>query len=80
MSRLRFHPPVSVRTDKPGLTISISSVERAAEQLLAWQERGPKWHAAASACMDALSGKSPAAQARAAFVDAAKESGMWLEG
>lgn len=80
MARLWFYPPVSVTTDKPGLTIGVSSVERAAEQLLAWEARGPKWRSAVSACMDALSGKGTPDQARAAFVDAAKESGMWLDG
>ncbi|KFC74553.1 hypothetical protein FG93_01139 [Bosea sp. LC85] len=75
-----FQPPVSVMTDKPGLSISISSVERAAEQLLTWQESGPKWRLAVAACLDALGGKGTPDQARAAFVDAAKECGMWLGG
>ena len=79
MARVWFKPPVTVMTEKPGLSIAISSVERAAEQLLKWPERGPNWHAAAAACMAALNGTGPPEQARSAFVEAARESGMLLE-
>ncbi|QEL26176.1 DUF982 domain-containing protein [Bosea sp. F3-2] len=78
MPRLWFDPPVSIEGDRPGLTIVISSVERAAEQLLTWEDRGPKWRGAVQACMDAMSGGGTAKQAREAFVTAAEEVGKLL--
>ena len=75
MPPLWFDPPVSVEGNRPGLIIVISSVGRAAEQLLAWQDRGPKWRAAAQACVDAMDGAGSAKDARTAFVEAAAESG-----
>lgn len=80
MPRHWFEPPVSVRSEKPGVTIIISSVERAAEQLLTWSDRGSKWRAAAAACMAALNGTGTPSEARAAFVEAAKDHGVWLDG
>lgn len=79
MARQWFHPPVTVQTNSPGLTIAISSVERAAEQLLTWQKRGPLWHVAVATCMNALNGIATADEVRTAFVHAARESDMLLE-
>lgn len=76
---LWFDPPVSVTREKPSLTIIISSVERAAEQLLTWEERGPKWHMALVACMAAMEGSETADNARAAFEEAAREGGRLLD-
>ena len=42
MSRLWFDPPVSVESDRPGVVLAVSSVERAAELLLSWQAKGPR--------------------------------------
>ena len=78
MARLWFHPPVVVMTEKPGLSMGISSVERAGEQLLQWSVRGPNWEAAVAACMAALDGTGTPEQAREAFAEAARESGMLL--
>lgn len=75
MPRLWFDPPVSVEGDRPSLIIVISTVERAAEVLLNWGERGPKWRAAVQACMDAMSGAGTADKAREAFIEAAEENG-----
>jgi hypothetical protein len=72
-----FAPPVSVRDVKRvGLTLNINNVTRAAEVLLSWQKRGPKWRAAVEACIDAHEGRKTAAEVRKAFEAAAKESGM----
>lgn len=79
MPRLWFSPPVHVSSEKPGMTIVISSVERAAEQLLAWGDHGPKWRAAVAACTAALKGEGTVDEVREAFLDAAKESGRWLD-
>lgn len=75
MARLWFSPAVSIEGDEPSLTITISSVERAAEQLLTWQQRGPRWRAAIQTCAEALSGGATANQARLAFIAAAEEAG-----
>jgi len=61
------------------MTIVISSVERAAEQLLAWEKHGPKWRAAVAACTAALKGDGTVDEAGVAFLDAAKESGRWID-
>lgn len=79
MPRLWFSPPVSVSSEQPGLTIVISSVERAAERLLVWEKRGPKWRLAVEACTAALNGTVAVDEARAAFLEAAKESGNWID-
>ncbi|WP_439498128.1 DUF982 domain-containing protein [Bosea sp. (in: a-proteobacteria)] len=79
MARLRFHPPVRVTTANPGVTISISSVERAGEQLLAWSGTGEKRRAAIAACMAALSGKGTPDQVRETFAEAARECGHLIE-
>lgn len=75
MARLYFSPAVSVEGDEPSSTITISSVERAAEQLLNWQDHGPKCCAAIQVCVDAMIGGATANQARTAFLAAAEESG-----
>lgn len=74
MARHWFKPPVKVITDIPGLSIEVSSVERASEVLLSWQDHGPAWHEAARICLGALEGKVPTEEARAAFEAAAREA------
>ena len=72
-----FNPSVPVRdVNKPGLTINVSNVPRAAEILLTWPERGPKWRVAVQTCVDAMEGEKPADEVRKAFEAAAKEAGM----
>lgn len=78
MARLWFDPPVSVLSDRPGVVIAVSSVERAAEQLLSWREHGARWRIAVQACMDAISGAGTASQAREAFIAAAEDAGKLL--
>jgi hypothetical protein len=56
----------------------VSHVEGAAEQLMAWDTKGPKWTVAAQACMDAFEGKVSAEEVRQLFEAAAEESGMLL--
>jgi hypothetical protein len=72
MVRTWFHPPVSVEMDRAGRSFAVNSVERAAEMLLQWPEHGPEWRRAVAACAAALKGKRPVAEARSAFLDAAK--------
>jgi hypothetical protein len=71
-----FNPPVYVSTDRPGLTYGVSHVEGAAEQLLKWTKRGPKWKKAVAACMACLEGEVTAGDVRKAFEAAAKEEGV----
>ncbi|TGR73539.1 DUF982 domain-containing protein, partial [Mesorhizobium sp. M1C.F.Ca.ET.193.01.1.1] len=52
-----FSPKVSVRTKKVGVRQVVSSVEVAAEHLLQWEKRGPKWRKAVEMCLAAIEGK-----------------------
>jgi hypothetical protein len=38
------NPPVYVRIDRPAIRYGVSHVEGAAEQLIKWTKRGPKWN------------------------------------
>ena len=64
--------------NKPGLRLRVSSVEVAAEELLKWPKRGPKWKAAVEVCRSALNDLTPSDDARKAFEAAAKEAGKLL--
>ena len=70
-----FSPPVYVTTDKIGRRYAVSNVERAAEFLLSWRDRGmgPEWKAAVQACMAAIKGEAGIEEARSAFEAAARE-------
>lgn len=50
----------------------------AAEQLLKWTKRGPKWHSAVQLCMDAMIDQVKPEVVRRAFLEAAKEEGKLL--
>ncbi|CAN7620599.1 DUF982 domain-containing protein [Bosea sp. LjRoot237] len=78
MARHRFSPAVSVETARHGKCCAVNSVEKAAEQLLEWPEHGPEWRQAIAACADAMTGEMSAAEARSAFLDAAKAAGRLL--
>jgi hypothetical protein len=73
-----FNPPVYVRTNRPGIRFGVSHVEGAAEQLLKWTKRGPKWQQAVETCMAAMEGNVPTQEVRRAFEAAAKEESMLL--
>lgn len=66
--------------DHVGRTINVSNVARAAETLMTWQARGPRWRTAVQTCMDAMDGKTTAKDVRRAFTASAKEAGIegWL--
>lgn len=70
-----FSCPVYVKTEQPGLTSGVSLVEGAAEELLKWASRGPKWRRAVQACMDAIEGGVSPGEVRKAFEAAAREAG-----
>ncbi|MDX8502440.1 DUF982 domain-containing protein [Mesorhizobium sp. VK4C] len=78
MSLHCFSPPVTVRSGSPGVTYQCNSVEGAAEQLLRWTTRGPKWHSAVHLCMDAMIDQVKPEVVRRAFLEAAKEEGTLL--
>jgi glycine/D-amino acid oxidase-like deaminating enzyme len=79
MGRHWFGPAVSVETAKPGQPCAVNSVEKAAEQLFAWPDRGPEWRKAVDSCADALTGHLSPAQVRAAFLVAARAAGRLIE-
>jgi uncharacterized protein DUF982 len=74
-----FSPPVRVKTSTIGRFYEVNNVRTAAEQLLLWERRGPKWRKAVQTCMDAMEGKKSPEAARKAFEAAARESGMLVE-
>ncbi|WP_352752485.1 DUF982 domain-containing protein [Mesorhizobium sp. M0204] len=53
-------------------------VEGAAEELLAWDTKGPRWTKAVQSCVDACEGKSSPQEVREAFEAAAKEANVYL--
>lgn len=72
-----FTPPVYVQSTQVGDRYAVTSVERAAEFLLAWRERSDEeaWRSGIATCMASLRGEVPAADARKAFETAARECG-----
>jgi hypothetical protein len=74
MPRTWFSPAVRIESEVPGLSHAVTSVETAAELLLAWPEgaRGPEWRRAVEACAAAIEGTLPAGGARGAFLAAAR--------
>ncbi|TIM23516.1 MAG: DUF982 domain-containing protein [Mesorhizobium sp.] len=73
-----FNPPVYVKTDRPGVRLGVSRIDTAAEELLKWSNRGPKWRLAAEACLTAMDGKMPTENFRLLFENAAEEEDMLL--
>ncbi|RWP62570.1 DUF982 domain-containing protein [Mesorhizobium sp.] len=71
------NPPAHVKTDRPGLRDGVSHVEGAAEQLLEWTRKGPKWQRASALCLQALGGEEvDLKEVRRAFEAAAEEEGV----
>jgi beta-glucosidase-like glycosyl hydrolase len=79
MRKLPFNP-ITIEINEAGHYRNITSVEEANLFLLHdWpQEKGLAQLAAQRACLDALMGKVAAEEARAAFIEAAKESGIYI--
>ncbi|WID98412.1 DUF982 domain-containing protein [Bosea vestrisii] len=66
-----FSSAVYVETDRAGTSCAVTSVEKAAELLMVWPERGNEWEEAFRACAAAIHGKGTAVEARSAFEKAA---------
>ena len=75
---LWFSPVVPVRGAN-GMTHNVSNVQAAAEELIRWPKRGPKWALAVRVCMAALAEEATPQEARRAFRLAAKEEGELRE-
>lgn len=79
MSEKRFVKPVRVRLDAVRV---VNSTREAVDLLMSvhWPgERGPRHHEARDTCLRALDGFRSAAEARHAFVEAAREAGVLLD-
>lgn len=63
-----------------GLTQEVRDVQSASDAMLGWPGRGSAWRRAADAISEALYGRTTPEKARAAFVDAAREEGVLIEG
>ncbi|UXN57872.1 DUF982 domain-containing protein [Phyllobacterium zundukense] len=74
-------PPVTIESRRLGKPENICSVTEAAEFLLMkWPvHQGPKLKAARQRCFDALDGNASAADARSAFIEAAKEADIFVD-
>lgn len=72
---------VTVETDRVGQLRNITSVTEAASFLLAeWPGKRGRLHALARlACLEALERTITGDDARAAFIDAAKEAGIYID-
>ncbi|WP_288192247.1 DUF982 domain-containing protein [uncultured Phyllobacterium sp.] len=80
MSEKRFSVPVAVRLGIAGQRMIYSTWEAVECLKIHWpRNHGPKYRKALQSCMDALDGWKPAHKARRAFVDAAREAGIFLE-
>ncbi|HEV7319657.1 MAG TPA: DUF982 domain-containing protein [Ensifer sp.] len=76
-----FSPPVYVAIDPIGTRYAVSNIERAAEFLLSWRDRGmgPDWKIGVQTCMAGIKGEAGTAEARSAFEAAARECGELRE-
>ncbi|MBA8881097.1 DUF982 domain-containing protein [Phyllobacterium myrsinacearum] len=74
-------PSVTIQTYHSGKSRNVTSVPEAAEVLLMnWPVHdGAKLKVARQLCLDALDGKTTITQARAAFIEAAKEAGVFVD-
>ncbi len=75
---LSFSSPVYVRTTPTGVRHGIDHIEAAAEELVTWTKRGPKWRHAVEVCLEGLKGRVSPEEVRSAFEEAAKEEGRFL--
>nr|WP_292178887.1 hypothetical protein [Mesorhizobium sp.] len=46
-----------MKANRPGIRHGVSHVEGAAEELMVWDTKGPKWTKAVQSCVDAFVGK-----------------------
>ncbi|MER9203447.1 DUF982 domain-containing protein [Mesorhizobium sp. M0933] len=78
MGPLWFSPPVYVKTKRPGIRNGVGHVEGAAEELMGWDTKGPRWTKAVQSCVDAFEGRVSPHKVREAFEAAAKEANVYL--
>ena len=71
-------PEVVVETRKPGVCYAVTSVERAADLLLEWNDQTPNWQAAVLIVMSCLEGGKSPMDVRAAFEAAARANGKLI--
>lgn len=79
MSDKRFTKPVRI---KLGAVRNVMSTREAVDLLMSvhWPgERGPKHHEARDTCLKALDGYRSTAEARHAFIEAAREAGILVD-
>ena len=80
MSEKRFSIPVAVPLGVAGQRMVFSAWEALECLKIQWpSNHGPKYRKALQSCMDALDGWKSTHKARRAFIDAAREAGVFLE-
>nr|WP_280944175.1 DUF982 domain-containing protein [Mesorhizobium sp. WSM2561] len=67
-----------MKTETAGVRYGVTHVEGAADELVTWTKRGPKWRHAVELCLEGLQGRVPPVAVRDAFEAAAREEGMLL--
>ncbi len=81
MAQIWWGKPVTVETAKIGQKLAIASVERAAEFMLnEWPSnvRGNAFSRAKESLLDAFEGNQTPDQAKASFIEALRESGVYI--
>ena len=73
--------PVFVRERSGARTVTreVRDVETASRCHLSWPGRGRAWRRAADAIADALRGEGAVDDAREAFIEAAREAGVYVD-
>ncbi|MES0022133.1 MULTISPECIES: DUF982 domain-containing protein [unclassified Mesorhizobium] len=71
-------PPKKKKTDRIGMRHGVNHVQGAAEPLLTWTKRGPKWQQAVEAYVAAMADEVSPKDVRKAFEEAPMEEGMFL--
>lgn len=77
MSLSWFSPPVPIKV-RIGLTLNVSSVETAAEELLKFTKRGRHWRRAVECCVAFGEQRASVQDVRRTFRLAAQEEGVLL--
>lgn len=77
----QFKQSVFVKERSAGRNVvrEVRTIEEASRVHLAWSGRGKAWRRAAEVLADALRGEAKPDAAREAFIEAAKEAGVYVE-
>ncbi|WP_352917934.1 DUF982 domain-containing protein [Mesorhizobium sp. M0960] len=78
MGPLWFSPPVYVKTKRPGIRNGVSHLKGAAEELMAWDTKGPEVDQGGPILRRRVRGQDVPHEVREAFEAAAREANVYL--